>query len=82
MSEKEIIALRKKIKSLKLENLVEEKKSILFESQLARLSRTTASIFILGFFISLIIFIVMWYFSVDQGSLNGFFNNVFCNKKS
>lgn len=77
---KNIPEIERIIAENKLEHFVDEKTSLIYEDQVAKFSRAASSFFIMGVLIFLIIFIVLWYFSVDSGSLNGYFNSVFCNK--
>ena len=77
---KNIPEIERIIAGNKLEHFVDEKTSLLYGEEVAKLARAASSFFIMGILIFLIIFIVLWYFSVDRGSLNGYFNSVFCNK--
>ena len=59
--------------------LINTTKEILYEYEVSKLAREAASYFIIGILISFILFMVMWYLSVDNGILNGYFYNLFCN---
>jgi len=61
--------------------LINQTKKLLYENEVSKLAREAASYFIIGIMISFILFIVLWYMSIDDGNLNGYFNSVFCNKK-
>jgi hypothetical protein len=61
--------------------LINQTKKLLYENEVSKLAREAASYFIIGIMISFILFIVLWYMSIDNGNLNGYFNSIFCNKK-
>ena len=75
------VKIEAEIKSKGLQHLVDEKISLIYGKEVSKFSRLSASFFIFGFLISITIFVVLWYMSVDEGSLNNFFNSIFCNKK-
>lgn len=61
--------------------LIESIKKSLYEYEISKLARESASYFIIGILVSFIIFILLWYMSIDDGNMNGYFNSLFCNLK-